>query len=568
MKKLLFLLLLPFIAYSQQGYLSHSYTDDDTNGFMVGDTLTFKFEGVNGSGMSPDFAHFDFEWNNKLLEYVSHEFDPSSQLPGDTQKSWNQWTGYRFNPLTSYAGVQYPESDLDFQYLQGWLNRGADSYSTTADWSVARVILQSSSDLPLSTPWIHVKFKIKDRQGTGYANYNNVTDLNYARFEDIGASSGLYDVNAGTENVTLSNVSGVNAGNVTINLNSAAKANHATDFTYKIYNASGTNGYTGDPIETGNFDANGQIITDKLIVDEKYYVEIKVSNNANWLDNVLTITDAYLIFQQANATGGGGPGDTGNQNTFDYPIQYLLGELNNSGNITPEDAYQALGHVQGVEGLSQWFTSNTNGSKNVWGRVEQLGVSSNDYYYGQKYIIEPTDANKTFSFGHALIGDVDFSHGYIPTAEGSAYAQTGTAQSSQARMSMTANALKDPIDVNLDVTSELTEDNRVRFTINLQEDGVIGTQFNINYDNTILTLNDVYFDTGNEMTNFANHKENLAKINIGSLDQSGNISIKKGIAYKLLFTPNETLTNASGLITFKLTEGIKADGTKIKFNIE
>ena len=51
------------------------------------------------------------------------------------------------------------------------------------------------------------------------------------------------------------------------------------------------------------------------------------------------------------------PGDTTNQNTFDYSIQYLLGELNNSGNITPADAYQALGHVQGVEGLSEWFTS-------------------------------------------------------------------------------------------------------------------------------------------------------------------------------------------------------------------
>lgn len=566
MKKLLFLFLLPLSIFAQDGYLSHSYIDDDTNGFMVGDTITVKFEGIDANSMTPDFAHFDFEWNNKLLEYVSHEFDPSSQLPGDTQKSFYQWTGYRFNPLTDYAGVQYPESDLDFQYEYGWLNRGGGgSYPTTADWSVARVILQSSSDLPLSTPWIHVKFKIKDRQGTGYSNYNNVTDLNFARFEDIGASSGLYDVNAGTENITLSNVSGVNAGNVTINLNSAAKANHATDFTYAIYVADGINGKTGDAIETGNFDANGQVITSNLIVDQNYYVEIKVDNNATWLDDVLTITDAYIIFQQANATGGGGPGDTGNQNTFDYPIQYLLGELDNSGNITPTDAYQALGHVQGVEGLSEWFTNSTNGSKNVWGRVEQLGVSTNDYYFGQKFIIEPTDATKTFNFGHALIGDVDFSHGYTPTAEGSGYAQSST---SQARMSVTANAMKDPIDVNLDVTSELTEDNRVRFTINLQEDGVVGTQFNINYDNTILTLDDVYFDTGNEMTNFANHKENLAKINIGSLDQSGNISIKKGIAYKLLFTPNETLTNTSGLITFKLTEGIKADGTKIKFNIE
>ena len=375
----------------------------------------------------------------------------------------------------------------------------------------------------------------------------------------------MYDIQAGTENISLASVSGVNAGNVTINLNSAAKSLYATDFTYAIYAADGVNGKTGEAIESGNFDANGQVITSNLIVDEKYYIEIKVSDQATWLDDVLTITDAFIIFKQGNATGASGPGDTSNQNTFDYAIQYLIGELNNSGNITPADAYQALGHVQGVEGLSEWFTSSTNGSKNVWGRVGQLGVSTNDYYFGQKYIIEPTDADKSFDFGHVLIGDVDFSHGYTPTAEGSSYSTTSTAQARS--MSFAVMALQEAVDSNLDIASELVE-GKVHFTINLQEEGIIGAQFNIDYDDTVLTLENVIFDTGNTMTNFANHKEQQAKINIGSLDQSADIAIKTGAAYKLVFTPNETLENTSGLITFKLTEGIKADGQKVKFIIQ
>ena len=224
-----------------------------------------------------------------------------------------------------------------------------------------------------------------------------------------------------------------------------------------------------------------------------------------------------------------------------------------------------MGHVQGVEGLSEWFTSSTNGSKNVWGRVGQLGVSTNDYYFGQKYIIEPTDADKSFDFGHVLIGDVDFSHGYTPTAEGSSYSTTSTAQARS--MSFAVMALQEAIDSNLDVASELVE-GKVHFTINLQEEGIIGAQFNIDYDDTVLTLENVIFDTGNTMTNFANHKEQQAKINIGSLDQSADIAIKTGAAYKLVFTPNETLENTSGLITFKLTEGIKADGQKVKFIIQ
>ena len=127
--------------------------------------------------------------------------------------------------------------------------------------------------------------------------------------------------------------------------------------------------------------------------------------------------------------------------------------------------------------------------------------------------------------------------------------------------------LDEAIESNLDVASELIE-GKVHFTINLQEEEVIGAQFNIDYDDTILTLDNVIFDTGNTMTNFANHKEQQAKVNIGSLDQTGEVSIKTGAAYKLVFTPNETLQNTSGLITFKLTEGIKADGQKVKFIIQ
>ena len=70
------------------------------------------------------------------------------------------------------------------------------------------------------------------------------------------------------------------------------------------------------------------------------------------------------------------------------------------------------------------------------------------------------------------------------------------------------------------------------------------------------------------MTNFANHKPELAKVNIGSLDQEGEITIKTGVAYKLIFTANEQLNNTSGLVTFELTEGIKADGTKVNYIIQ
>ena len=567
MRKLLFLLLLPVTLLGQDLTLDHSYIEGAP--FAVGDTITVKFNTLSDADKGVYFMMFDYQYNNKLLQKIDHTFKlPDNQ---SASKNLNHWDGYSFNPKSDYN-----DNDLDNQYYYGWLNAGNSSYSTSADWSVERITVQESGTaISHGETIIEVRFKVKDRQGTGYDDYSEVTRLSWMKATDntSTADNNLYDVGVGPsgQKLNIENqgaVTGVDAGAVTIKLNSAAKADNATDFTYKIYAADGVNGKTGNPIKSGNFDANGEIITDAsdLTIGEEYYLEIDVDNNAEWLDEVLTVTDVYLIFQQAIAAiSGGGPGN-GSTNSFDYPIQYLLGELNNSGNIDFDDSYQALGHVQGVENLSEWFTNLANGSKDVWGRVEQLGVSTDDYYFGQKFIFKPTDDVKTFNFGHALIGDVDFSHGYTPTAEGSEY-QAAQQSQAQQRYSMTFNAMQTPIEANIDLTSELI-DGKVHFSIDLQEEGVVGTQFNVKYDNSILTLENVIFDTGNEMTNFANHKEELAKVNIGSLDQEGEITIKTGVAYKLIFTANEQLNNTSGLITFKLTEGIKADGTKVNFNIQ
>ena len=63
-------------------------------------------------------------------------------------------------------------------------------------------------------------------------------------------------------------------------------------------------------------------------------------------------------------------------------------------------------------------------------------------------------------------------------------------------------------------------------------------------------------------------KEEEGKINIGSFDQQFTQTVKQGTPYKLIFTPLVELSNTSGLISFKVNEGVKADGTQIKLNME
>lgn len=573
MKKLLYIIFLfPFLTLGQDIKLDHSYISGAP--FEVGDTVTIKFntlDNSNGSA-SPTLLMFDYQYNNKLLEKIDHTFKVNSNGTNtNAQTTLYHWDGYKFKILSTYNA-----NDLDNQYLYGWQNRGSvsgdsNSYPTDSDWSVERIIIQDGIAIGFNNTLIEVRFKIKDRQGTNFNNYEEVTMLNWAKFTD--STSNLYNTDGMSMKVNLDNqgdVSGVDAGAVTINLNSAAKADYATDFEYKIYAASGTNGKTGNAIKTGNFDANGQIITNAsdLTIGVPYYLEINVSDQASWLDNVLTVADAFLIFKEAIGTQGGGPGGVTGATTFTYSIQNLLGELNNSGNVDFDDSYQALAHINGVENISTWFTSTTNGSKDVWGDKDQYGVSTDDYYFGQKYVFTPTDNNKTFGFGHGLVGDVNFSHSFEPTNTNAAIDGGNMAYSlDDSKPKYTINALKDPIISNLDISSQLVEGN-VEVTVTLLEEELAGAQFNIKYDNTILTLQNVIFDTGNEMTNFTNHKVDKSLIVVGSLDSDGDMSIKTGNAYKLVFSSNQTLDNTSGLITFDFNEGVKQDGQRVKFNIQ
>ena len=96
---------------------------------------------------------------------------------------------------------------------------------------------------------------------------------------------------------------------------------------------------------------------------------------------------------------------------------------------------------------------------------------------------------------------------------------------------------------------------------------MVGSQFNIEYDNTRLQLEDVVFDTGNSMSNFSNHIVSEGKVRVGSFDQNLNTTVKTGSPYKLIFKPLVQLSNTAGLVTFKVKEGVKADGTQIKFQI-
>ena len=560
MKKLLFLLLLPLTLIAQDFKVGMNYGADAN----VGEEIELKFELFPAAGqeVNATFLMFDIQWNNKLLQYVSHTFDPYNKLTNE-QNNRSHWDGYKFNPDFDYFTY-----NLYQQFL--WWNGGAsaagsNSYPTNPDFSVNRYTIQASDDINLYDAVLTIKFKILDRQGTNWPNYSSAFQINWADLKDDRTGT-VYQLNSSNHQIGL-DPGGVGAGDVVLNLD--VPHQNKQDYFYHIYSYSQLEevDYNGDgvndglepkagevPYYEGTFDGSGVSTVGTLILDEQWWLHTYVDQNPEWLDDVVTVTDVYKIFQYSLDTdinGGGGI-------DWEYYIQNILGEVTNDGQVNFDDSYEVLAHINGVT-TSANVTSVANGAFNLSAFMDTYGVIEEADKW---HLFTPTDSNKTFTLGQGLRGDVDFSHSTVPVAT---TAQIQQQAATSARMAIMSNRNVETHD--LDIASRL-ENGKVVMEINLATEGLVGTQFNIKYDDTILTLDNVIFDTGNEMTNFATHREEQAKVNIGSLDQSGNITIKTGLIYKLIFTPNEEIQNTSGLVTFKLTEGVKADGTKIKFNIQ
>ena len=541
MRKLLFL-LLPLFCLSQDLKLDHSYIDSPD--FEVGDTITIKFNTIQVTAdVAPNLYIFDYEYNNKLLQKIEHRFKVTDNSANtNAQTSLTHWDGYKYKVLSTYD-----EDNLSAQYLHGWFNRSqvqgdTNSYPTDNDWSVERITIQDGVGITYNNTLIEVDFKIKDKINTNYSNYNNVTHLNWMRAEDNSTST-KYDVDAMQQKITLSDVEGGDAGSVTINLKT--ENDKPTHYKYNILS-------NNSSVASGNFDANSQAIVTGLENDVKYDIEITVDNDLadDWLDDVVTVTDVFLVFKEAI---GAGSSPSGTADTFTHAMQYLLGEVNNSGTIDFDDSYVLLSHIMD-ENVSEYFTSSTNGAKNVWGEKTQYGYATNDYYFGQKKHFTPTDSDKVFDFGHGLIGDVDFSHSFEPIVE--------ETQSGIARGSIVQNSSEN---LDLDISTSLVND-KVELVVELEKDDLAGMQFVIQFDDSLLEFEEVQFNTGNLLTNFATERNN--KIYFGSISVENAENIKTGKPYKIIFNPKQNITNTAGLVYFKTTDAVTDQGTKVILKVK
>jgi len=563
MKKLLLTLLLicSLVSFGQEKIaLVNSSTPS-----QVGDTLVIDVK-YQGSAGTAKLTQFDFQYNNKLLALQSRTWKLTST---SAQKAYNSWNGYKWGNNTA-------TTDIDGEYAD--YVAGNTSYGTNADWSVERVTIQDVTAFANNDEWIQYKFTIKDKGTTNYSDYSNLINLNWGYLNKSDGTDLPVDgeVDGGTS-LTLTGIQGGDAGNVSISISSNVIANNigdGADFSYTIITKEDMDDgdSTNDVIvASGTFDTAGDATVTGLENDVEYAVWVTIDDSKTYLDNVVTVSDLALIFQEAIGAGNSPNGST---TTFDYYIQKLLGDVyfpegDDPFTINFQDSYEVLAYLQGVTSTNTAYITKTGGAFNVSGIKSTFGNKGETTDYPTfSPIIKPTDTNKSFDFAHALAGDVNFSHSYQPANTNDFKISSMVIGNSSTLKTTSFNASRyQSVDANIDLVSQIV-DGKVVFSINSQVAGMIGTQFNITYDNTRIELEDVIFDTGNEMTNFANHRGGEGKINIGSFDQSFEQTVKQGTPYKLVFKPLVELQNASGLVTFKVHEGVRADGTQINLRME
>jgi hypothetical protein len=553
MKKLILFLGILMVSLSSFGQLTISQSLSPTTGLKVGDTVTVKYTLSKGQVIkNPRYIWFRYHYNNKALAYVSTAFNQGTSA----QTFYTGWNNYTFN---FNGGAS--DNDLDVQYgLTPW------NYTVNNDWNVGQLTIQRA-DASISGLMATQKYILKDQN-----TYNNIFKLDLATGTDTaGAAVGTIYGGGWT---TITGVTG-NTSQFKVRALFPSTYTTITDHSVQLMklktDGSGMIDWTQQPIAVAPLDASGEaIFTTQVKVGDSLGVFIGPAFQKTWMNNIITVSDAYKAFLGVAQTD-----ISGTANFFTYPtLEKKVGLITkNKSTFSESDSYYMFAKVMGINVDSNAMLPSSASTSVRWysGLLNQSwldGTPTNKVTITQP--IQAVDA--VFAWG----GDLDWSHSSSPTEIASRVTSGNYANSinpaittmnrvasmSTAPMAYASQTLET---AKLSVTSTL-EGGKVILTANLTKEGLAGLQVIMNYDESKLTLDNVIFDAGSTITNFSTHDN--GRLTFGSIDQQKTARIKTGIPYKLIFTPKTPLTNTAGLFYFVLADAVDGSGNKINLIID
>jgi hypothetical protein len=517
--------------------------------YKVGDTIQIKYTVAKGT-TKPRYYWLRYQFNNKALSYVSTTWSQGSAV----QTYYTSWSSYKFTASTANSIVA---TSLYAQYLATpW------SYVSNSDWNIGQLTVQrtdASVDGIIATQ----KYVIKD-----LADYTDIhkLDLSYA-IDDTSAY--ITPITTTTGKVSLSSVSG-NTSQFKVRVlfpSNYSIGDHSVQLMKLKTDGSGGIDWTQQPIQTKALDASGEaIFTSGIKVGDSLGVFIAPAMTKTWMNNIITVSDAYKAFLGHTQTD-----ITGASTYFTRPVlEKRIGLITLSNSTFGEsDGYYLFAHVMGID-----VTSKASVPKSTSTSVRYYSGLLNQTWLdgGQTNKVTIATPIQTVDAVFAWGGDLDWSHSSHPDtiasriSSGNYYNSINPGETIRtASFSSMAYATEALEKATLSLTSTV-ENNKVTLSASLTKADLAGLEVIMQYDSTKLTLTDVIFDAGSTVTNFSTHDN--GRLTFGSIDQLKTARIKVGTPYKLIFTSKSPLSNTAGLFYTVLADAVDATGKKIELIVE
>jgi hypothetical protein len=313
-------------------------------------------------------------------------------------------------------------------------------------------------------------------------------------------------------------------------------------------------------LQDGWYGTRAEFSFSPILAYKPHGIELTHSNQTelNTLySSIVGVSDVYLAFKELADRG-----ILGNQSGLGLTngIQYLNADVDGNGVFNESDTYKLLQHLTGVQSLSQ-STALTYLMK-LYNKADYDAITTSNWetkFNSTRNLLPFTlsSLNNTYNISVTWLGDVNLSH----SAQQSV---SSVASNSIRTMSLNTNSISNEI-TSL-IMGELVG-NKVVVTLSIDplQQELVGTQFNLNYDNTALKFEKVDFTTKGNATNFGTNRG--AYITLGSLITDGSATLDKTTEYKITFTPLVNLNSILGLTSISTTDAVNKGGKQLKVKI-
>ena len=273
--------------------------------------------------------------------------------------------------------------------------------------------------------------------------------------------------------------------------------------------------------------------------------------------NIVSVSDVYLAFKELSDKG-----IFGNQSGqgLTNGIQFLNADVDMNGVFDESDTYKLLQHLTGVKPLSQYMALTY--LMKLYNKLDYDAITTSNWntqFNNTRNLIPFTlgGLNNTYNINVTWLGDVNLSHSAKQSV-------SGIASNSIRTMSLTTNSVSNQIDASImseNVGGKLV----VTISVDPLQQELVGTQFQLNYDNTAVEFEKIEFVTKGNPTNFGTNKGNY--ITLGSLVTDGSTILDKTTEYKITFMPKIGLNGILGLASISTTDAVNKNGTQLKVKV-